>query len=189
MSLDTLNEESRKFTTVNTFRGMYQFRRMPFGVASASAIFQRTIESVVRGAPHMIVRANDILVSGLDDEEHLVNVNEVLSRLERAGLRAKRQKCGFMLPKVIYMGYTVNEFGHYPDKTKVEALLNGPEPDNVSKLKSYLGMPQAETLLEPFHRLLRSGEKWSSGAEQKEVFQKTKKLLCSAPVLAHYNPS
>ena len=33
----TLNEESRKFTTVNTSRGLYQFRRMPFGVASASA--------------------------------------------------------------------------------------------------------------------------------------------------------
>ena len=42
----TLNEESRKFTTVNTSRGLYQFRRMPFGVASASAIFQRTIESL-----------------------------------------------------------------------------------------------------------------------------------------------
>ena len=48
---------------------------------------------------------------------------------------------------------------------------------------------QAVTLLEPFHRLLLFGEKWSSGVEQKEVFQKTKKLLSSAPVLAHYNPS
>ena len=115
-------------------------------------------------------------------------------------MRAKRQKCGFLLPEVIYMGYAVNEFGDYPDKAKVEALLNAPEPDNVSKLKSYLGMlnyytqfiPQAATLLEPFHRLLRSGEKWSWGAEQKEVFQKTKKLLCSAPVLAaayHHSPS
>ena len=58
----TLNEESRKFTTVNTSRGLYQFRRMPFGVALASAIFQRTIESVVRGVPHMVMRADDILV-------------------------------------------------------------------------------------------------------------------------------
>ena len=57
----TLNEESRKFTTVNTSRGFYQFRRMPFGVASASDIFQRTIEFVVRGVPHMVVRADDIV--------------------------------------------------------------------------------------------------------------------------------
>ena len=102
-----------------------------------------------------------------------------------------------MLPEVVDMGYALNEFGHYPDKTKVEALLNTQKPDNVSKLKSYLGMlnyyaqffPQAATLLEPFHRLLRSGEKWLWGAEQKEVFQKTKKLLCSVPVLVHYKPS
>ena len=58
----TLNEESRKFTTVNTFRTLYQFRRMPFDVALASTIFQRTIESVVCGVPHMVMRADDILV-------------------------------------------------------------------------------------------------------------------------------
>ena len=99
----TFNEESRKFTTVNTSWALYQFRRIPFGVASASAIFERKIESVVLGVPHIVVPADDILVSGLDDEEYLFNVNEVLSRLDLAGLRAKRQKCGFLLPEVIYM--------------------------------------------------------------------------------------
>ena len=136
----TFNEESRKFTTVNTSWALYQFRSMPFGVAATSAIFQRKIESVVLGVPHIVVRADDILVSGLDDEEYFFNVNEVLCRLDQAGLRAKRQKCGFLLPEVIYMGYAVNDFGHHPEKTKVEALLNAPEPDNVSKLKSYLGI-------------------------------------------------
>ena len=106
---------------------------MPFGVQSAAAIFQRTIESVVRGVPHMVVRADGILVSGVDDEEHIFNVNDVQSRLERAGLLAKRQKCRFLIPEEIYMGYAVNQYAHYPDKTKVEALLNVPGPDNVSK--------------------------------------------------------
>ena len=140
---------------------------MPFGVASASAILQRTIESVVCGIPHMVVRADDTLSSGLNDEEHFFYGDEVLSRLEQAGLRAKRQKCGFLLPDVIYMEYAVDEFGHYPDKTKLEVLLNAPEADNVSKLKSYLGMlndyaqfiPQPATLLKPFHCLLQSGKK------------------------------
>ena len=37
----TLDEASRKYTTVNTIKGLFQFRRMPFGIASASAIFQQ----------------------------------------------------------------------------------------------------------------------------------------------------
>ena len=55
---------------------------MPFGIASASVIFQRTLESVVQGIPCVVVRADDILVSSLTDKEHLVHVDEVLTRLE-----------------------------------------------------------------------------------------------------------
>ena len=113
-----LTEEGRKYTTINTIRGLFQFRRMPFGVASASAIFQRTIEAVVCGIPHTVVRADDILVSGLTDEEHLANMEDVLASLERAGLRAKRQKCKFFELQVVYMGYVVDKEGHCPDPEK-----------------------------------------------------------------------
>ena len=101
----TLAQESRKYTTINTTRGLYQFKRMPFGVASATAIFQRTIENILRGLPCTVVRVDDILVTGTDDKDHLYNVEQVLLRLERAGLKAKKAKCQFFLPEVIYMGY------------------------------------------------------------------------------------
>ena len=61
---------------------------MPFGVASATAIFQRTIETVLKGVPFTVVRVDDILVSGRDDDDHLRNLEEVLLRLLKAGLRA-----------------------------------------------------------------------------------------------------
>ena len=63
---------------------------------------------VVQGIPHTVVRADDILVSGLNHTEHLANVEKVLSRLEEAGLRTNRRKCKFMVPEVVYMGYIVN---------------------------------------------------------------------------------
>ena len=86
---------------------------MPFGVASASAIFQHTIESILQGIPFVVVRADDILVSGIDDADHLANLKNVLVRLEAAGLRAKRVKCSFMVPEIVYMGYMVDEEGHW----------------------------------------------------------------------------
>jgi len=36
-----LEEDSRKFVGINTHRGLYQYTQMPFGISSASAIFQR----------------------------------------------------------------------------------------------------------------------------------------------------
>ena len=41
-----LDEESIEYTTINTYNSLYQYTRLPFGVASASAIFQRAIENI-----------------------------------------------------------------------------------------------------------------------------------------------
>jgi len=36
----SLDEESSQYTTINTHRGLYQFKKLSFGVASAPSIFQ-----------------------------------------------------------------------------------------------------------------------------------------------------
>ena len=53
----------------------------------------------------MVVYIDDILITGESDEEHLATLDEVLSRLERAGVRLKRKKCVIMAPKVDYLGH------------------------------------------------------------------------------------
>ncbi len=46
-----VDEESQKFLTINTQRGLFTYQRLPFGVASAPAIFQRIMEGLVQGIP------------------------------------------------------------------------------------------------------------------------------------------
>ena len=82
-----LDEESKQFVVVNTHKGLFRYNRLPFGVSSAPAIFQRVMESLLQGLSGVVVYLDDILVTGRTEEEHLSRLEEVLTRLEQAGLR------------------------------------------------------------------------------------------------------
>ena len=90
-----LSKKSWAYTTINTAKDLYQFTPMQFGVASASAIFQRTNEAVLQGMPSTVVWVNFIPVTGHDDPDHLQNLEKVFRPLAEVGLRAKRSTCKF----------------------------------------------------------------------------------------------
>ena len=79
---------------------------------------------------------------------------------------------------------------------KVEGVVEAPIPQNVSKLRAFLGtinyygpfISDLSTLLPPLNNLLKSGVEWEWSAKWQAAFSEVKKWLCSAPVLAHYNP-
>ncbi len=88
-----VDAESAKYLTINTHLGLYQYNRLPFGVASAPAIFQRAMDQILQGIPGVICYIDDILVVGATCEEHLKRLEEVLKRLKSYGLKVKRNKC------------------------------------------------------------------------------------------------
>ena len=90
-----LDEQSKEYTTKNIPKGLYCYNRLPFGVASAPSIFQRTMESILQGIDNVCVYLDDILVTGATEEEHLQNLDKVLTRLGSAGIRLKHDKCAF----------------------------------------------------------------------------------------------
>ena len=92
-----LEEESKEYVTISTHQGLYRYNRLPFGVSSAPAIFQRTMESLLAGIPNVSVYIDDLLVSGSTEEEHLHTLEAVLDRLSNAGIKLKLSKCFFLL--------------------------------------------------------------------------------------------
>ena len=109
-----LDEESKAYLVINTHRGLYRYNRLPFGVSSAPGIFQRVMESLLNGIPGVIVYIDDILVTGTTTEEHLKALDEVLSRLEKAGLCLQKQKYSFMQTSVTYLGHSIEADGIRP---------------------------------------------------------------------------
>ena len=60
---------------------------------SAPSIFQRTMTNLLQGIPKVCVYLDDILITGATEEEHLTDLSEVLSRLEKAGMHLRKDKC------------------------------------------------------------------------------------------------
>ena len=96
-----LEEESREYVTVNTHMGLFRYTRLPFGIASAPAIFQRTMDTILQGLSHVQCYIDNILVTGADDKEHLHNLEEVLAHLMKHGIRVKSSKCTFFQESVL----------------------------------------------------------------------------------------
>ena len=192
-----LDKESAKLVTINTHQGLYECNRLPFGVASAPAVFQRAMDTVLQGIPFVICYLDDILVTGRLDEEHRKNLEEVLSRLQRHGIRLKKEKCRFFSKSVEYLGHVINAEGVHTSPTKVKAIIEAPPPRNLQELRSFLGLinyyakfiPNLSSSLHPLHALLKVGQSWKWTGDCEKAFQLAKLSLIAAPVLAHYDPS
>ena len=72
---------------VNAHKGLYRYNRLPFGVAPTPGIFQRVMECLLKGILGVIVYLDDILITGLSVEEHLLTLDKVLLKLKEAGLK------------------------------------------------------------------------------------------------------
>jgi len=83
---------------------------------------------------------DDILITGRTVQEHLATLEEVLQRMETAGLRLKKSKCKFLVPSVTYLGHQIDAQGLHPVSDKVKAIQEAPEPRNVSATQVIPGL-------------------------------------------------
>ena len=192
-----LHPESRQVVTINTHRGLFQYNRLPFGVASAPAIFQRCMDTLLQGLRGVSVYIDDILITGASKQEHLENLEAVLQKLQAAGMRLNRSKCLFFQPSLEYLGHVISEKGIQPTVEKVRAIKEAPQPKNISELRSFLGLinyyykflPNLSANLTPLYTLLNKKQTWHWGAEQKQAFQTAQEALQTDALLVHYDPT
>ena len=53
---------------------------------------------------------------------------------------AKFEKCEFWLEKVAFLGHVLTSNGVVVDLAKIEAVLEWKQPQNVTEIKSFLGL-------------------------------------------------
>ena len=103
-----LDEESLQYMVVNTHKGLFRYKRLPFGVSLTSAIFQRAMDTILQGLSGVVYYQDDVLVTGLNMEEHIKNLEHVFDRMKAFGLRLRLAKCKFLQETVEYLGHVIS---------------------------------------------------------------------------------
>jgi len=153
-----LDKASQQLCTINTQKGLFRHTRLPFGISSSPAIWQHLylsfIEQVLAGLNGTCVTMDELLLGGVNDDEHLNNLEAVFQQFQKYGLRVKLPKCVFMAPSVIYFGLPFSARGIQPSDEMVKVIWDMPTPCNVIGLRSYLGMPAVLTNFFPSCQLV-----------------------------------
>ncbi|KAK9736331.1 Integrase zinc binding domain [Popillia japonica] len=123
-----LDEQSKPLLTISTHRGLFQYQRLVYGIASAPGWFQREMEKLVQ-------------------DEVYDRTCKVLSKIQEVGLTLKKSKCSFFTQEVSFLGHKVNKDGIHMEPMKVKAVTDAPIPENTKQLQAFLGTVNYESIV------------------------------------------
>ncbi|KAL0152625.1 hypothetical protein M9458_052348 [Cirrhinus mrigala] len=210
-----LDEEPTDLCAFNTPWGRYRFHRMPFGIKSASEVFQRLNSESFRDIEELrseYLNKEKPLLQDIQNvswslrkkfttvattkAEHDAILEKVMNRAESLNVKFNKDKLQYMVNEVTYLGHVITSDGVKPDESKVSVILQLSPPTGKKALQHLLGMthyllqykPNEATLTAPLRLLLRKDIAWQWHPEQQTGLNQLKTAITTAPVLRHFDP-
>ena len=151
------------------------------------------MSSIIEGMSGVEVIMDDILVHGRDLEEHDACLKAVIRIIDASGLKLNPSECVLRQSELRYFGHITTERDVKPDPAKVKALLELSPPNNISELRTVLGMFQylakfaysMSAVMKPMTYLLRADVRWSWDHAEQFPFAQTKRLVTTTPTLSY----
>ncbi|CAI5955588.1 unnamed protein product [Closterium sp. NIES-64] len=164
---------------------------MPFGLRNPSAVFQRVMDSVLRGVEYAACYIDDVVIFSTTKQQHLQDVERTLAAIEAAGLTCHPKKCRWGEQTVQYLGYEVKWGQIGIQQAKVEVLDRLREPKDRSGLRAVLGfLSYYRRFVLNFSKraavlngLLREDKAWEWGEAQKGAPEDLMTAVKTATVL------
>jgi len=136
-----LSPADRQKTAFTTHAGIYHWLSIPFGLTNALATFQRALDIILSGLKWQLclVYLDDVIIFSESAEQHVKDVDVVLTRLREAGVTLNLEKCTWFSDEVEYLGQIVRPGQLHVLHKNVDALKHASFPTTKTQLKSFLG--------------------------------------------------
>lgn len=136
-------EESIHKTAFVTPEGHYEYCKMPYGLANAPIVYQKTITKTLKSfidAGQVLVYIDDVLLLTDGIDENLVLLEAVVKTLTEAGFSINIKKCTFLTNEIEYLGRIIGGGQVRPSTYKIDALVKSPRPSSVKQVRQFLGL-------------------------------------------------
>lgn len=191
-----IEEEDIHKTAFSVEGGHYEFLRMPFGLKTAPATFQRLMNYVLRDYINKIclVYLDDVIIFSTSLQEHINSLKLVFNRLQEANLKVQLDKSEFLKKETEFLGHVVTLEGIKPNPKKIECIVNFPIPKSPKQIKQFLGLTgyyrkfikDYSLIAKPMTKCLKKDAKINiSNPEYQESFNTLRNLLIHDPILAY----
>ena len=111
------------------------------GLCNSPNIFQEKMSELFVGLDTVRVYIDELLhVTQGSWTEHIYILEEMFTRLQKAGLKVNASKSCFGAHKFDYLGYHVTREGVMPIHKKVEAIQALTVPKTCKQLRQFIGM-------------------------------------------------
>ena len=183
-----LTEESSKLLVINTHKGRYRFKRMPFGAKMSQDVFQMKMDLIMERCPGVISIHNDIVVYGVSEEDHDANLVNLLNVAQIEGLVLNSKKLELKRPRVSFFGAEYSADGMHPCPKKIQGITEMTPPTDKQQLASFIGMvtymgnfvPHLSHHTEPLRTMLKQEAVFAWDEMANASFQKIKDLIAKS---------
>jgi len=200
------DDDSRDILAVWTPRGLLVPNYMTQGIHRAPGDFQRAVDKSFGHLPFWNKTAaayiDDVHVAHDDFDKHMDQMEELMKASDIAGCYFAADKLRLGYNSLPVLGKVCSKKGVAADTSKIDAILKISEPQNITEVRSVLGMtnfiqahiPDYSRLVSPLTDLLKSSNARPPGPtffreKEKKCFTKLKRILTSLPILAKYDKS
>ena len=178
-------------TTIVRFR----FKRLPYGINSASKVFQKTVSSAIFDIEGSANSQDDIVIWEKTLAEHDNRLRKVLLKVRESGLKLNKNKCQFCKNSIVFLGHIISSEGIRVDPSKTDAITKMSVPQSLTELQRFLGMvnylskfiPNLTEVTAPLRVLLKKDVVFKLQKSQLDVIEKLKTLITSAPILKSFD--
>lgn len=159
-----LSPASKKFTAFAFDGKLYQFKVLPFGLASAPQTFQRLMEALLGHLPFVECYLDDVIIFSKNDEEHDKHLAEVLKIIDSENIKLNKEKCLFSVKKVDFLGLHISDGARGIINHNKLKLINFPTPKSTSDITAFVGcagyyrdiLPNFATMAQPLYACANS---------------------------------